>query len=278
MVGAALLATTPPTPPVPSTTPVPASTIAPVPGSSVPPASAVPGDPLGCEAMVFDPGNELDAEAVTAAATLTAQTLGADLHVRAERNLDGGLDARMAQLDAQCPGWSFEGVRQLDLVVVMYSSTEREASVFYGPEQAYLVEFRWEHALDEMGPRFASGDFTGGVIAGLEALREDPPTAYTPTYDPTRYDDDDDAGSAGVPPVIWLGLAAVVVIAAARVSTFMRRGQWETAGGGDDDSSWRSSRRSSSSSRRSFSSRSSRSSRSSTRRSSRRSGGGTKKW
>ena len=261
-MGAALLATTP---------------LAPAP------------DPLGCDALVFDPGQELDAAAVTAAATATASALGADLRVRAEGNLDGGLDARMAQLDAQCPGWSAEGIRKLDLVVVLYSSAEREASVFYGPAQAYLLEFRWEHAVDEMGARLAAGDYTGGVLAGLDALRRNPPATYEPAADPTPFGDTS-RGASGVPGVIWLALAVVVITAVVRVGRFLTTGEWDAGGEEDDhDAGWGSSRRSSrwrssSSTRRSFSSRSSRARASgarrssSTRRSTGRSGGGTKKW
>lgn len=249
-------------------------------------ASTAPGvpDPLGCDALVFDPSGELDVNVVTTAATVTAETLGADVHVRAERDLDGGLDARMTQLESQCPTWWAGIDRADDLVVVMYSSTEREASVFYGPHQADRLEFRWEHAVDEMGPQFAAGDYTSGVVAGLAALREDAPVTYAPTYSPTHYTDDasSSSSSGGVPPILWLFLAAIVFIAIVRVVQFMADGEWDTSG--DDDttgsSSWASSSRrrsrwGSSSSRRSFSS--SRSS-SGSRRSSGRSGGGTKKW
>lgn len=262
--GAALASTTPPTtpPPAPPTT-----------------ATGVP-DPLGCDALVYDPSGELDAGVVAAEATATADLLGADVHVRAERDLDGGLAARMTQLEAQCPGWWTGVDRADDLVVVLYSSTEREASVFYGPHQADRLEFRWEHAVDEMGPRFAAGDYTGGVVAGLGALREDAPVTYTPTFSPTHYEDDDagSTSSGGVPPILWLFLLVVVLVAATRVAQYMKTGAWDTGGDDDSGSSWSSSSRrrsSSSSSRRSFGS--SRSS-SSARRSSGRSGGGTKKW
>ena len=43
-----------------------------------------------------------------------------------------------------------------------------------------------------MGPRFADGLYTEGVIAGLDALAEDAPITYQPTYEPTSYDDDAD--------------------------------------------------------------------------------------
>jgi hypothetical protein len=234
---------------------------------------------------VFDPGAELDAGAVSAAATSLAGALGADVHVRAEGPVDGGLDARMAQLQAQCPTWVAGPDRAPNLVVVMYSSAGREASVFYGAGQADALELRWEHAVDTMGPRFAAGDYTGGVLTGLDALGADPPATYTPTFSPTRYDDvGAGTSSAGVPPFIWIGLVVLVVVAAVRVVQFVSTGAWEDGDDGDEGggsgtgwtsgsrSSWR--RRSSSSSRRSFGSSGS----SSRRRSSGRAGGGTKSW
>ena len=89
------LAVTPPTTP-------PTSAPAPPPTTAAPPTTA-PGDPLGCAALVFDPGAELDPGAVSAAASTLAGALGADVHVHAEGDVDGGLDARMAQLQTQCP-------------------------------------------------------------------------------------------------------------------------------------------------------------------------------
>ena len=86
----------------------------------------------------------------------------------------------MAQLEAQCPTWMSGGERDPDLVVVMYSASEREASVFYGAEQADALESRWEHAVDSMGAEFAAGDFTDGVLAGLDALEEAAPTSSPP--------------------------------------------------------------------------------------------------
>ena len=48
--------------------------------------------------------------------------------------------------------------------------------MFYGPGQSAALEFRWEHAVDEMGPRFAAGDHSAGVVRpGLDALLEDAP-------------------------------------------------------------------------------------------------------
>ena len=127
-------------------------------------------DVLGCDAPLFDPNTELDAAEVERAIERTARTLGADVHVRAEGTVDAGLDARMTQLEASCPTWTTGTERAGDLVVVMYSSVEREASIYYGADQGFALEDRWEPAVDAMTARFRVGDFTGGVVDGLEAL------------------------------------------------------------------------------------------------------------
>ena len=97
--------------------------------SSVPTGTGADTDVLGCEAALFDPSHELDEARVEQAIERTAASLGADVHVRAERTVDAGLDARMAQLEERCPTWTAGFERAPDLVVVMYSAVEREASV-----------------------------------------------------------------------------------------------------------------------------------------------------
>ena len=211
--------------------------------------------------------------------------LGADVHVRAEGAVDGGLDARMAQLQAQCPTWVAGPDRAPNLVVVMYSSAEREASVFYGAGQADALELRWEHAVDTMGPSFAAGDYTGGVLTGLDALRRRPAGDVHADVQPDALRR---RGHGDV--VVWCAaghldrLVVLVVVAAVRVAQFVSTGQWEDDDGDDDGDatarsvdvvgsrrSWR--RRSAAARRRRQSSGSS-----SRRRSSGRAGGGTKSW
>jgi hypothetical protein len=255
--------------------------------SSVPTGTGADTDVLGCEAALFDPSHELDAARVEQAIERTAASLGADVHVRAERTVDAGLDARMAQLEERCPTWTAGFERAPDLVVVMYSAVEREASVYYGADQGFALEDRWEPAVDAMSARFRDGDLTGGVVDGLLVLR-DPSVA--PVADPTVDDDagaiddeDGSSGSTGVPGIVWLGIVGVAALLIYNVVRFLNTGEWGDQGDDDDgddgSSGWTSSNR-----RRSFSS-----SRSSARRSSsssgrsgsstrRRSGGGTKKW
>jgi hypothetical protein len=246
-------------------------------------------DVLGCRATLFDPNHELDAAQVERAIERTAVALGAEVHVRAEQTVDAGLDARMAQLEERCPTWTASAERAPDLVVVMYSAVEREASVYYGADQGLALEDRWEPAVDAMTARFRDGDLTGGVVNGLLVLR-DPSSA--PLTDPidddagTVVDDGDDGSSSseGLPGIVWLGIVGVAALLIYNVVRYLDTGEWGDEGGDDDDAGGGTSRWTSSSRRRSSSS----SSRSSARRSSsgsgrssssrRRSGGGTKKW
>ena len=111
--GATAPPTEPSTPPVtdPSTEPVP--------------------DPLGCADLVYDrSGVASDRLATTAAAI--ADELHADLHVRIEGNLDGDIDGREQLLETECPGWTVEGLRAPDLLIVMVSPSERSTSIYYG--------------------------------------------------------------------------------------------------------------------------------------------------
>jgi hypothetical protein len=249
--------------------------------SSVPAGSAGDADVLGCDAPLFDPNIELDAREVERAIERTARTLGADVHVRAEGTVDLGLDARMTQLESSCPSWMTGTERAGDLVVVMYSSVEREASVYYGADQGFALEDRWEPAVDAMTVRFQVGDYTGGIVDGLEALADPAPsTVSDDAPDAGGPDDDESSDNPGVPGWVWLVILGVVGVLIYNIARFMRTGEWGDEGGDEDGSSaWTSSNR-----RRSFGgfgSSSRRSSRSSSRRSSssrRRSGGGTKKW
>jgi hypothetical protein len=248
------------------------------------PTSAGPDgndDVLGCESALFDPNNELDASDVERAIARTARALGADVHVRAEGTVEAGLDKRMTQLEALCPTWTTSTERAGDLVVVMYSSVEREASIYYGADQGIALEHRWEPAVDAMTVRFRAGDFTRGVVDGLEALA-DPSTSSLgdDTRDGGGTDDDESSDGGGIPGFAWFVIIGVGALLAYSVVRYFRTGEWGGESSGDDGSSnWTSSSR-----RRSFSSfgsSSRRSSRSSSRRSSsgsRRSGGGTKKW
>lgn len=238
-------------------------------------------DAFGCAERVFDPSGELDLLEVAPRAEVTASVLGADLHIRAERSLDAGLDTRMGQLVAACPGWS-DGAGDLapDLVVILYSSIEREAGVYYGADQGFQLEARWEPATDAMIDRLRADDPSGGVLEAMDVLRQ--PVASPPVDDDGDGDGDGGGSSGGLPGLAWLGIVGVVVLLGYNVVRYLQTGRWGTGDGDDDGGEWGSS----AARRRSFggfggSSRSSRRSSSAASRGSRgsrRSGGGSKKF
>jgi len=236
-------------------------------------------DPLGCDETVHDPEGVLDRDELNAPIAQTADYLNADLRIRVEPTLDGGIDERIEQLRRQCSGWDRNGQLADDLVVVMFSPTERENGIFFGDASANAPDVRWDEATDAMIPYLRSGDYTDAVSAALREMRD----VSTGTSSGSSSDRDDGGGSGGIVLVVIV----LVVFAMIGVMTKVRRvasGEEGLFDSSDDESQgWMSS--SSGSRRRSSfgfggSRRSGGSSRSSSRSSgSRRSaGGGSKKW
>ena len=235
---------------------------------------------LGCDDIVHDPDGALDLERLEPAIRSLALELGADVRVRVEGTLDGGLDRRIEQLIEQCPGWQDTDTDELDdeMVVVMFSPVERENSIFYGAELGPALESRWETATDAMIPDLRTGDYTDAVLEGLGGLTRDP-VASSVSGDDTGESDEGVPGEV----IFWV----VVLVGIALLSLVARQQGWTSGGGdswdGDDGgtSGWSGRtrrRRSSSRGFGSFGSRSSSRSRSSGGGGSRRAGGGTKKW
>jgi uncharacterized membrane protein YgcG len=280
--------------------------------ATVPPTDPVPTDPavvtvpilgddlLGCAALVFDPTDLADAALDTAANT-ALEGLGADLHVRIERTLDGDIDGRQAMLERECDGWlDADGFRATNLLVVMVSPTERATSIYFGSD--YVDELTTTSSQIQeyvMNPRFKDGDVEGGLVAGLETILDvvnnggTVPGAQDPVYDPTDftylpYEPGSGSSSAtsnfsssgtGIPGSA-IAFFVVIVIVVIGINLLARAMGWESASDNDGhprrSSSWGSSSRSFSSSSRSSSSRSS--SGSSSRSSSRGGGGGSSRW
>jgi len=253
------------------------------------PAEAGTADPLGCSDVVHDPDALLDPDQLGSDIERTADWLDADLRVRVEPSLDGGLDQRIDQLRRQCPGWDGgDGQLADDLVVMMFSPTERENAVFFGDSSGGAPEVRWDEATEAMIPGLRDGDYTGAVEAGLTELRSGA------SLSPSSATDDaaDEGGSKA-----GLVLAIIALVAVVGFTMASRLGRESGGGAGllsdsaedapDEASGWFSSGRSGSrgrslglgwASRRAF--RSSTRRPSSSRRSgrSRRAGGGSKKW
>lgn len=228
------------------------------------------GDPLGCAATVFDPADHVDEASLTPLVDSTARSLGAELHVRVEGVVDGGLDDRLGQVVAQCPGWD-DGAGDLadDLIVVIFSPTERESAVYYGSDHADLLEDRWESVVDAMTIDLRAGDYDEAIEVAMSRLDSEALGSSAPA-------DDGDSASSSDFPFGWVLLLIGIVIA----GTIYRWYRGDAAGGDDGSgssggSSWhRRSFSSSGSSRR----RSGGGGRRSSSRSSGRAGGGSKKW
>jgi uncharacterized membrane protein YgcG len=60
---------------------------------------------------------------------------------------------------------------QNNLVVILVSTQERQTGVYYGSQWEKELGASWTRIqADVMNPRFAQGDFAGGVIAGLQEI------------------------------------------------------------------------------------------------------------
>jgi uncharacterized membrane protein YgcG len=197
-------------------------------------AVAAPPDPLGCDAPLFDPDGTLDPAQVDPAIDRVASRLGAEVRVRVERTLDAGLDARMAQLEAQCPDWTVAGERDPDLVVVMYSAQEREAAVYYGADQSLVLDARWEPAVDAMIAEFRDGRFTEGVVDGLTALTTPALAMPIDSVEPLQPSElpavGGTGGGTGFPTgFILVFVLVLAVVAALNVARYLKTGEWGDA-------------------------------------------------
>ncbi|MBA3281205.1 MAG: TPM domain-containing protein [Acidimicrobiia bacterium] len=140
-------------------------------GLAVLAAADAQDDPLGCDQLVWDPDRVLAGEPAVGDAAMALQAEGNDLRVRVEPPTDGDLDARLAQLEEECPGWQQDGDRPADRVIVMVQPGSRSSGLWYGVDFSDSLSSRWEDIQTEtMNPRFRSGDFGEGLAAGLAQL------------------------------------------------------------------------------------------------------------
>ena len=125
-----------------------------------------------CDAIVLDQANMLSAsgmsQVTTAVNSLIAQ--GADVRVRTIA-FSPNLDISEGMLEKNCPSWqSANGGRKSTLVVIMLSGN-RKAGIVYGNAWHKALDGNWNRIMvDYMFPRFRTGDYAGGVAAGLTQL------------------------------------------------------------------------------------------------------------
>jgi uncharacterized membrane protein YgcG len=141
-----------------------------------PSLAAQPGEPAdpGCGETVVDDAGVLGPgrEAVLAAAGALGRR-GADVHVRVVAHVDQpSLDAYQTTLEPRCPSWrSADGSRADSLISVIVAVEDGKTGIYYGHRWDPFLDSVWVSVQsDEMNPRFARGDFAGGLVAGLRAL------------------------------------------------------------------------------------------------------------
>lgn len=140
-------------------------------GFGVSPAAAASEQ---CDATIIDGAQKFgsDLSAVEASARSLA-TLGTDVRVRTLPNLGSfsTLDGYIDSMKSECGSWrSTSGTRKNNLLVFAMAVNDRKVGIFYGEQ--------WKQAFkdaggegriynNQMGPRFADGDFAGGFVAGM---------------------------------------------------------------------------------------------------------------
>lgn len=111
---------------------------------------------------------------VEEAATKLAN-LGADVRVRTINTYSpfANLDLYEEQLEKQSPSWLGPGgERKNNLIVIIISLGERKTGLYYGSQWENVLGSKWVTIQTEiMNPRFASGDYAGGVVKGLEEIQ-----------------------------------------------------------------------------------------------------------
>ncbi len=128
-----------------------------------------------CDQVVVDDAGVFGsgASAVSAAANQLISS-GADVRVRTIPTFGnaGNLDRYESQLEQQCPSWTdASGNRKNNLVVILVALQERQTGLYYGSHWDNALGGHWTQIQTNiMNPRFAQGDFAGGVTAGLQEV------------------------------------------------------------------------------------------------------------
>lgn len=142
-------------------------------GSRVPTSQAQ----SSCDQPVIDTASVFgDRLAQVQAATAELSQSGAQIRVRTVASYApaSSLDDYAQQLEQSCSSWrTDDGKRQPNLVVLLLARDDRRTGVYYGAQWNAALDERWTSIQTEaINPRFKSGDFAGGFVAGLQALGE----------------------------------------------------------------------------------------------------------
>lgn len=183
--------------------------------------------------VVHDPADVLDDRAIAQAARSVFGDAKVTVKVIAWEQPPGGVKLYRALVDAreQCAGWGFSGGGRRSLLVLGVGVGSRELGTHYdGWAFDRFESSRDEVEVDRMGPAFGNGQWTDGMLAGLQGYAEayaDPVPTDDPDPFPRRTGTDADTGSgAGPDALLWvLGVpAGLAVVGGAGVgATRLRR-------------------------------------------------------
>jgi len=152
---------------------------------------AANADTNPCNAKVLDQTNAhvLDVSRIESEVTKLQNGLGADVYVRAfEQAPAGSLDTYQASMVKGCANWAGPGgMTKGNLVTIMFSM-DRQSAIFYGPNFHDELDDRIDGIRADMGDSFRNSDFTGGIVAALDGVRDGlsvPDEAQVPSATPS---------------------------------------------------------------------------------------------
>ncbi len=138
-------------------------------------ATAVaPGGSTACRGVVDDGADALDDPVVEKAAARLARTRdGAVVRVITVDTVPGrDLDGYAERRKRACDSWGFGRSDAATLVVIAVSVDDRLIGSYFDGLGTRALDRAQERTRTElMGPRMRTGDFTGGVVAGLDRYR-----------------------------------------------------------------------------------------------------------
>ncbi|MCR4428631.1 MAG: TPM domain-containing protein [Caldiserica bacterium] len=136
--------------------------------------------------------------------------LGADVRVRTINTYSpfANLDLYEEQLEQQSPSWLGQGgERKNNLIVLIIALQERKTGLYYGVQWENVLGSKWLNIqTDIMNPRFASGDFAGGVVKGFEEIQRLIQGGGTPSTETPS-----GGGSSALVAIILLVIVLLVV-------------------------------------------------------------------
>jgi uncharacterized membrane protein YgcG len=174
-----------------------------------------------CEATVVDTTGKVADIAKVEDAAAQLRSAGAYVRVRVESNVGSDAEARIREMQANCPDWMSGGLRRPDLIAVVVLVDTRQTGIYYGSQYASSLDGSWKDIqASSMNPRFKEGLFDVGVADGLDAIRAAVTGTATPTSPPYSYPSysspssasDTGTGIAGVVVLVALGIGFIVLL------------------------------------------------------------------